>query len=334
MKKIHLRHLVIILLILIAGCKSNNNNLKEIKVASGGHITHFLPFDLANSLGYFEEEGLKLDITYLKGGTATAQALLSGQVDFSTNSIDHAFKSAVKGKDNLRMVVLMNQTPGMVLLVDSKLKNRVTSISDLKGMKLGVTSKGSATHMVLAYLLYKNGVSPDSVTIFKAGSSTFYAALINGEIDGGIALEPFASKMVEDGDAFVLQNLLTMEETKKVFGGPYNQAGIMTTEKYIEENKETVQGFVNAIVKSLQFIQEHSIQEIADLLPSEVVGTDKIQYLNTIELLKDFYSRDGFIDPRGVENVLNSIISSGEIKSSTYFNSAVFYTNKFIKKNN
>jgi len=145
--------------------------LEKVRVASGGHIVHFLPLDLAVAKGFFAEEGLDPEITQMKGGTATAQALLAGQVDFSLNSIDHAFKAAVQGKDNLRMVVLLNRLPGMVLVVDSRLRNDVKSIGELKGRALGVTSKGSATHMVLASLLSKSGVNPGEVTIVDAGSA-------------------------------------------------------------------------------------------------------------------------------------------------------------------
>ncbi|MEA3303858.1 MAG: ABC transporter substrate-binding protein [Pseudomonadota bacterium] len=201
-----------LLVMLLCATVQAQEKLQKVKIASGGHIVHFLPLDLAVALGYFKDEGLEPKITYLKGGTATAQALMSKQVDFSTNSIDHAFKAAAQGKDDLRMVVLMNQTPGMVLVVDSKLKDKVKSIADLKGMRLGVTSKGSATNMVLAFLLSKNGISPDDVTVVKTGSSTFPPSLKNGDIDGGIALEPLASTMVENGDAFVLQRLRNGDE--------------------------------------------------------------------------------------------------------------------------
>ena len=333
MKMYYFKTLVLALIILITGCNSQKHKLIEVKVASGGHLTHFLPFDLANQLGYFKEKGLKVNTFYLKGGSATAQALISGQADFSTNSIDHAFKSAAQGKSNLRMVVLMNQTPGMVLVVSSKLKSKIKSISDLKGLSLGVTSKGSASHMVLAYLLYKNGVSPDSVTIFNAGASTFSSALKHGKIDGGIALEPFASKMVEDGDAFVLQSLITKEETNKVFEGPYNLAGILTTKEYMENHSDAVEGFVTAIVKGLKYIQTHTPEEIAKVLPAEIVGTNKELYIETLKKLNGFYSPDGYIDPIGVKNVYNSLIKSGEIRDDKNINVKSFYTNKYVKKN-
>jgi len=319
-----------LLVVLLCATGQVQGELKKVKIASGGHIVHFLPLDLAVALGYFKDEGLDPELIYLKGGTSTAHALISKQVDFSTNSIDHAFKAAAMGKDDLRMVVLMNQTPGMVLVVASTHKNKVKSIADLKGMRLGVTSKGSATNMVLAFLLSKNGISQDDVTVVKAGSSTFPPALKNGDIDGGIALEPFASAMVDGGDAFVLQRLITMADAQKAFGGPYNQAGILTRQEVIDTNPEQVQKFVNAIVRALRFIEEKTPQEIADVLSSEVTGSDKDRYIKTLGLLKDFYSVTGKTSIESATNTLEAMQFSGVLPAGINEKPAHFLTNRFV----
>ncbi|MCG8094265.1 MAG: ABC transporter substrate-binding protein [Candidatus Thiodiazotropha endolucinida] len=320
----------VITAILFSG-QSFSETLEKIKVASGGHIVHFLPFDVAVAKGFFTEEGLEPEITYLKGGTATAQALLAEQVDFSLNSIDHAFKAAVQGKTNLRMVALMNRLPGMVLVVDAKYRDRVENISDLKGMTLGVTSKGSATHMVLSYLLHKSGVQQQEVTIIKAGASTFPPALENGQIDGGIALEPFASILEERGKAFVLADLNNLETAKQVFGGPYNQAGILVRQEMIDKSPDVVHRFVNAISRSLQWMSQQSEEAIAEVLPPQVTGSDKARYILTLKKLREFYSPEGRIDPEGVGNVMLSMSVSGAIPENSGLDTGKFFTNQFVE---
>ena len=297
---------------------------EKVRIASGGHIVHFLPLDLAAAKGFFKDEGLEPEITQLKSGPAPAQALIAGQVDFSMNSIDHAFKAAVQGKDDLRMVVLLNQLPGMVLVADGRLKDEIKTIADLKGRALGVTSKGSATHMVLAALLARSGVSPQDVTIVDAGSSTFPPALENRQIVGGIALEPFASVLVEQGKAFVLADLNTLKDTKKFFGGPYNQAGVLTRQELINKRPDLVQKVVNVHVRALKWIQTHSAQEIADALPAEVVGSDKARYVKTLEKLREFYSPDGAISLEGARNVLESMKHAGALAEDTKIQADTF----------
>nr|VFK37660.1 MAG: NitT/TauT family transport system substrate-binding protein [Candidatus Kentron sp. TC]VFK53685.1 MAG: NitT/TauT family transport system substrate-binding protein [Candidatus Kentron sp. TC] len=304
-------------------------DLQPVRIASGGHVVHFLPLDVAIARGFFQEQGLKPEVTYLRAGTPTAQALLAGQVDFSTNGIEHAFKAAIQGKNNLRMVILMNRLPGMVLLVDARLRGRVNTIADLKGLTLGVTSKGAATHMVLNYLLSENGVSPLEVTIVKAGASTFPPALRNQQIDGGMALEPFASMLVEDGRAFALIDLHTLASTERVFRGPYSLAGILTRQAVIDADPALVGKVVAAIRKALRWMVAHSPREIADGLPTIVVGTDKGRYIETLRKLREFYSPDGHILPAGVENVFRAMRLSGTLPKDTIMKQR-FYTNRFI----
>nr|VFJ87485.1 MAG: NitT/TauT family transport system substrate-binding protein [Candidatus Kentron sp. LFY] len=306
------------------------DDYQPVKIASGGHVVHFLPLDIAIAHGFFQEQGLRPEVTYLRAGTPTAQALLAGQVDFSTNGIEHAFKAAVQGKDNLRMVVLMNRLPGMVLVVDARYRGKVEDVSDLKGLTLGVTSKGAGTHMVLDYLLGKNGVSPHEVTVIKAGTSTFPPALQNRQIDGGMALEPFASMLVENGDAFVLADLNTLANTERVFGGPYNLAGIVTRQAVIDADPALVGKVVAAIRKALRWIATHSPRAIADALPTIVVGTDKERYIETLKKLAEFYSADGRILPIGVDSVFRSMQFSGALPKDTPLDQGRFYTNRFI----
>jgi NitT/TauT family transport system substrate-binding protein len=332
MKRQSYRWFILLLVMLLCVTSQSQGQLQKVNIASGGHVVHFLPLDLAVALGYFKNEGLDPDITYLDGGTATAQALISKQVDFSTNGIEHAFKAAAQGKNDLRMVVLLNQTPGMVLVVDSKYKDSVKTIADLKGKRLGVTSLGSASHMVLAFLLSKNGVSLEDATITKAGTSTFPPALKNGSIDGGIAVEPFASIMVEQGNAYVLQRLITLEDSNKAFGGPYSLTGILTRQDVIDANPELVQKVVNVHVRVLKWMQTHTEQEIASVLSSEVIGSDRKQYVKTLQLLKEFYSPDGTISEEGADNVLTAMKVSGILQADFKSQSQQYINKTFVEQ--
>jgi NitT/TauT family transport system substrate-binding protein len=306
--------------------------LQKVKIASGGNLVHFLPLDVAVAQNFFQDEGLDPEITQTSGGTARAQALIAGQVDFSLNGIDHAFKAAVQGKDNLRMVALLNRLPGMVLVVDSRLRDKVKTITDLKGKSLGVTSKGSASHMVLASLLKKSGVSPSDVTIVNADAPVFPAALQNQQIAGGMALEPFASLLVEEGKAFVLADLNTLKGTEQFFGGPYNFTGVVTRQDIIDKHPDLVQKVVNVHLRALKWIESHSEQEIADALPPNVVGSDRERYIKTLNKLREFYSPDGNINPQGISSVYESMVASESIPTEPPLRLDMFFTNQFVEK--
>lgn len=291
-------------------CSKPNNT--TVTIASGGHAVHFLPLDIAVSKGFFEEEGLKPDIKYIRGGTNIALALITKTVDFSTNSIDHVIKAQLQGKDFLKMVVLLNHTPGMNLVVHKKYKGIINSPADLKGKRLGVSSIGSATHMVLNYILNKYDVKLTDVEIVKAGVSTFIPAIVNESIDGGMAVEPFVGIMLRNNDAYSILDLNTMEDTKKVFGGPYNTTGILTRDDVIEDKPELVQKMVNIMVKSLKWISSHSPEEIANILSEDITGSDKNAYIETIRSVKEFYTENGEMNIEGFTNVLEALKTFGD----------------------
>ncbi|MCK5544270.1 MAG: ABC transporter substrate-binding protein [Desulfobulbaceae bacterium] len=317
-------------LLLSSNVQSKPTDLQSVKIASAAHIVNFLPLDVAVAKGFFEDEGLKPEIIYLRGGTLCAQALISKQVDFSINSISHALKAAAQGNENLRMICLFNKTPGALIVVDSQYKDKVKTVADLKGMRLGVTSHGSISHMILAFLLAKSNVSLDDVEIIKTGTSTFPAALKNGNVDAGITGEPLASMMVEQGDAFVLKRLISAQETEDTFGGPYSLLGLMTRQDLIGSDPELVQKVVNVHLRAMQWINEHSAEEITEALPSDFVGSDPGTYVKTLKLMKAFLSVDGSLSRQGAENVLSSMRISGVFDSTASFNVGDFLNETFL----
>jgi len=322
--------------VFLFACKNSKQNEKfeVVKIASGGHVVHFLPLDIAVKQKLFQKYGLEPEITYLRGGTATAQALISEQVDFSTNSIDHAYKAKIKGKSNLRMIAMMNILPGMSLVTKNTENDNPKSVQDLKGYNLGVTSKGSATHMVLAYLMSEAGLTETDYNVVKAGASTFEAALDKGEIEGGMAIEPFIEIMKSKGKVNELIPLFKTTEVDKIFGGQYTMAGILTRTDVIEEKSALVHKMTQVISESLSLIHEKSNQEIADLVGKEISGDDIDLYIKTLDRLEDFYSKDGVIDSTGILNVYKSMKAASLIDSNGIENPLVFINNDFIKTKN
>lgn len=299
---------------------------EKVKIASGGHLVHFAPLDLAVAKGMFTAAGLDMEVVQLQSGTPVAQALLSGQVDFSMNGIDHAFKAAVQGKPDMRMILLLNRVPGMSLVADARLEDSIRSIADLKGRPLEVTSKGAATHMVLASLLPKAGTSINDVPLVEVKPPSFAAALENQQIAGGVALEPVASTLVAQGKVTLLADLHTLADTEKYMGGPYIVTGLMTRKDVLEKNPDVARKVAAVLLESLKWIATHFAQEIADAMPPEVVGSDKGRYVKTMEKLHEFYSPDGVIPATGVENVFHSMVLSGALPADAKLTTADFYT--------
>ncbi|HEY5350410.1 MAG TPA: ABC transporter substrate-binding protein, partial [Candidatus Lustribacter sp.] len=165
------------------------------------HALVYFPFDLAQRLGYFDREGLDVELIYTKGGSEAAEALVSGSVDYAGNAIDHAIAAAQRGK-NLVMVADFMDQPGVTFVIRPADKGKFASFKDMKGKTIGVTSPGSATHVLGVWMAKQAGISRDDIKfVGVGGGSTMPAALAAGQVDAAIGNDPFVTQMIREGRA-------------------------------------------------------------------------------------------------------------------------------------
>src|SRR5437867_1503380 len=253
-----------------------------IRMAFGGQTQFiYLPLTLADQLGYFKDEGLSVQISDLRGGSEALAALMGGSVDMVTGFYEHTIRARAQGK-RLVMVALFDRYPGLVMLVGKRHANEVHTIRDLVGKPVGVTAAGSSTDQLVKYLLRKEGLDPQAIPVVTAGISTMLAALEQDHVWAGVTVDPLASKFERDGIATMLYETRTEKGTVDIFGGPWPAGGFYATEDFIRQNPRTVQALVNAGVRALQYIKEHSPEDIADAMPASFWAGDREQYLSSL----------------------------------------------------
>ena len=247
---------VIVVIALALGAGPSAWAAEKVTVGIGGvGLMVYLPTVLAKTKGYFAEEGLDVEILDIKGGgSQAASALIGGSVDFSANAIDHAIKAKVQGKDLLGRP-FARPAAAMGLVVANKYKGEIKSIADLKGRPLGVTSPGSQTHMVLGYLLAKNGVKPDEVKIIGAGGNTMPLAIEKDTVHAGMMVDPFFTVFMKQGKGYALVDMFTTKGTLEAMGGEVQGTTLLTRPDVIAKRPATVQKMVNALVRANKFIR-------------------------------------------------------------------------------
>ena len=198
---------------------------------------------VAKEAGIFKENGLDVQILFIGSSTIVTQAIIGGNVPIAILSGATAINSALSGSD-LVMLGSTKKDPAQAYLVVSK---EITTASQLRGKKLGVSRFGASSDFLLRYLLKKTGLSPEKdVTIVQVGSSPVrMAALANGSIDGtGLTFEEM---LVAKKLGF---NILVDITTLGIEG---LNSDIVTTRKFARDSRDTVQRFVKAMVKGTSF---------------------------------------------------------------------------------
>ena len=305
---------------------------KVAVVAGAEHALVYLPWDLAKALGYFDAEGLDVDLTYTKGGSEAATALVSGSCDYSGNAIDHAISAAEHGKSLLMISEFMNQ-PGIALMVRPADRDKYKTFADFKGKTIGVTSIGSATHVLALYLAKRAGLGKDDVKIVGVGGgATMMSALAGNQVDASYGSDPYATILMRNGKGVQWMGLFTAAETRKWLGfGEYCFTGALTRADVIQKNPERTQKIVNALVRAQKFMATRTSAQIAAALPDEFRGgTPAADWAASYSHSRPAYTQQGEIGLEGVRaNIETNNYFLGQISKVDPTN---LFDNSFVEK--
>ncbi|MGH2376249.1 MAG: ABC transporter substrate-binding protein, partial [bacterium] len=242
-----------------------------VLAVGGQEALVYLPFNVAARLRYLKEGGLDPDIQNFAGGGLALRALIGGSAEAVSGFYDHTIQMQAQGR-RIKCVVMQQRYPGLVLAVAKHAADTgFRSLNDLRGKKIGVTAPGSSTHFFVNFLATRNGISLDEFSVIGIGAgATALAAVRARQVDALVNVEPTISTLQSTGDiSTILADTRTTTGTLRVFGGPYPAACIYTKEEFIQQNPNTVQATVTAMVRALRWIKSHKADEIVSLMPQE-----------------------------------------------------------------
>jgi NitT/TauT family transport system substrate-binding protein len=303
----------------------------KINVATASLGLPYLPLIIAQQRKYFADEGLEVEIAAFAGGSKALQSLMGGSSDVASGAYSNTLTMAAKGQ-KLKNFVVQVRYPALTIAVSKRVADRYKSPADLKGMKIGVSAPGSSTHMIVAHLLGKAGLTSNDVSIIGVGTSAAAVASIqSGEIDAIINSDPVMTKLETDNSIHVIAETRTRKGTEDLFGGPYPEAGLYATADFMAKNPNTIQALTNAIVRAELWMQKASIEDIAANVPAEHMLGDKELYLASYRKMREAHAPDGQITKEGAQIVLNVLAAFlPEVKAAN-IKVEDTYDNRFVE---
>lgn len=305
----------------------------RVVLAVGGKIgILYLPLTVVEQKGFFKEEGLQVEIQDVQGGGKALQALIGGSADVVVGGYDHTIQMQAREKE-VTAVVLLGRYPGLVLGVRSDLADRVKQVSDLKGMKVGVTAPGSSTHFFINYLLSKQGLKPTDISVIGIGQgNTVIAAVEHKQVDALANVDPTITVLENRGLIKIMVDTRTEQGTRDIYGGEYPFATLYTRRDFIERYPETTQRLVNAFVQGLRWMQGKSPEEIAQVLPESYFAGDKDLYLKALANSLSMFSPDGHFPKTASQTVLTVLSLFDEQVAQARIDLSKTYTNYFVDR--
>ncbi|HLY64180.1 MAG TPA: ABC transporter substrate-binding protein [Chloroflexota bacterium] len=205
----------------------------------------YLALWAAQDAGYFQKNGLAMDVQLTNGGSPAMAVLLSGQAQiFQAAGSD--ILSAVAGGTDL----LVTATTSPVYPFKVEVTPDIKAPADLKGKKVAITSLGDTSDMALRLSLQKLGLDPEhDVTAVTVGSSqNGVAALLGGAVDAAL-LSPPQNLTVE---AKGFHALFDVPSVKLAVA---NQE-IAGQRSWITGHRDLMQKYVDAIVEATARVKQ------------------------------------------------------------------------------
>ncbi len=303
---------------------------KIIIMVGGINKLIYLPPKLAESLGYFKEEGLDVELQSQPAGVDAENELLAGAVQAVVGYYDHSIDLQSKGKEVTSITQLL-LVPGGMEMVRADLAGTVRSMADLKGKTLGVTGLGSSSSFIAQYLANRAGLKQGDYSILPVGAgNTLIAAMKQKRVDVAWTTEPTTSILLASGAAKVLVDMSSVEGTKAALGGLYPASSLYVHRSWMMSHKADAQKLARAFVKTLKYIQTHSAEDVAEKMPKDYYGGNKTIYVQALKASLPMYSPDGKMPAGGPEQVLKVMAGFNPNIKGKNIDLAKTYTNEFV----
>ena len=305
---------------------SKPTDLQALDLPYCSQILCGVPLETAVSRGFFEDEGLKVKLVYMKGGALTVQALLGKSVDFVGAAMDVVVSAAATGKEPV-MVASLSSLPFFALVTSPD--SDIDDIDGLKGKKIGVANLNTSDHLLARYLLEKNGIDDEDASFAPLGPNLF-DGLRKNQVDAGLVQEPALSKL-EGLGCKVLVNFMKKEDVEKYLGGPYQFFGLNTRQDVVDDKPELLGKLVRALTKSNEWIRANSGADIVKNLPEDLVsGDDRATFAARLDAVKsDLYPAELTLDSGAVQRVIDVQESAGALAKPVKADKV--FTNSFVE---
>lgn len=295
----------------------------------------YLPATLAQQIGAYRDQQLDVSIQNFPGGAKSLEALLGGSVDVVCGFYDHTIQMAAEGRELISFVTMVRYA-GYVMAVSPATSKKIRRIEDLKGAVVGVTAPGSSTHLFLNYLLVKHGMSAGDVSSTLVGAgSTAVAAMDRGKVDAAVMTEPAFSQLAKrHANLVVLADVRYLEGVEKIFNThDYPSAVFYVPTGWVKQNPQTARRLAQAMKKTLEWMAQHTPEEIMEKMPATFRGDDRAVYLEALRHAMPTYSRDGLMTVEGAEAVKKVLSVSIEKVRLAKVDISKTYTNEFLSGN-
>ena len=306
-----------LLMMPFGACKKPDAN--TIRINEVTHSVFYAPLYLAIENGYFEDEGLKIELTNGGGADNSMTAILSGTADVGLMGPETVIYVYNQGKtDYPKVFGQLTQKDGSFLV--SRVAEPNFDWNNLRGKEILAGRKGGVPAMTFEYVMNNLGMYDgiDFTMNYDVQFNLMTSAFIGGTADYCTVFEPTASEYQANGTWHVVASV--GEKSGEI---PYTS--FIALGSYISNNQEKLEKFMKALKKAHDFMASHTEYEVAEAIVKQFPSTT----INSIETsIKSYKSIDAWkTNLQATEDsftrLQNVMDNAGELPARVPFNKIV-----------
>ncbi len=301
----------VFMLLPISACKKNDGGLTKVRLNEVTHSIFYAPLYVAIENGFFENEGLQIELTNGGGADKTMTALLSKSADIGLMGVEATMYVYLEGKkDCPKIIGQLTKRDGSFLI--SRIDEPDFKWENLKGKEVLAGRTGGVPAMTLEYVVNKHGLfDGQNVNLnHDVAFNLMGPAFEGGTGDYTTLFEPTASEYQRAGKGYIVASV--GEESGEI---PYTAFTALNS--YINKNKETVKKFIRAIYKAMEYMQITDEDTLAESILEQFPGTTKQSVADSIRSYKriDAWTTRLAMDENAFDNLQNVMENANELKN-------------------
>ena len=286
--------------------------LQKITIAQAFEVFLYAPLYVAQEKGFFEDEGLDVNITTAGGDEKAFAALLSGDAQFAVGDPTFVAVSGEKGQPGKVVAAVLRGVPFWGVAKKTNI-GTITSPSGLNGYSVATFPSPSTAYVLQKKMFQAANIKPN---IKETAFGSLLVALDTGAVDIALELEPNVSTAVKNGDHVVY--------SLNDYYPEFAITGMTALPSYVEQNPETTQKAVNALQKAMTYIRQHP-NEVANFLITKFPDVPKDIAENAVQnmIKAGVFPSDTVITKAGWEAAIQARLDVGDLKSAASYENYV-----------
>ncbi len=317
----------LVLLFSCVGCAPREEKTTLVRVNEVTHSVFYAPLYAAMGLGYFEEEGLKVELTNGGGADKVMTAVLTDQSDVGLAGPEACIYVYNQGKDDYpRVFAQLTKRDGSFLFGRT---NDPFSWEDLRGKTIIGGRVGGVPEMTLEYVMKQHGVIPhvDAVVDTSVQFNMMAGSFTGGNGDYVTLFEPTATELQNAGKGYILASM-------GLESGEIPYTAFFASQTYLKDNAKTVQAFTDVIARAQRFVRESDPETVAKAVAAQFPDTDLAVLTTVVKRYQDsdVWNDTPVMKKEALERLETVMESAGELDRADFVDFGKLVDNSFAEK--